>query len=540
MKGSLVRWSFNLLAVFVVFLFAVILIPGETYAADAGEFVFFRIDTELDVLNDNGVTINFSCGSGLGTITDNTASESTQAADGIIKVASASKEMTDAGCIFGTSDTITGSASLDGWVTRDFTVALPASASDPFSALASMDYSIVVNGIEDELGNTLTLDGTTASATYSGTVASQSYSGGKKYIAGSTSGGTIAGGADGYINGTSAALTISATASQSVDFDSSQDSDIDTAGLSFGVKVTLQVSGGTTNLSTGIVTAGDSLGTSCTAGTGANYGDYFCAVPIADTETTASVTHYDLDTKTGTYTDRTTGSDAQSTVTIVASKKSAGGGGGTPFATPTPTPTPTPVVSPAPTPIVTASPTPAPVISVKLFRKVADPKVYVDEGDGVLHWVSTLEDFNAAGYKWEDVQVISGPEFAALQIAPSDMPTKLFRKTNDPKVYVQGEDGTLIWVRTEAEFNAAGYSWADVQVISGQEFAQMRIGGKLRVVQGIGYLRVRSGSSTGYDVLGQVLPGEEYTFVDVENGWYKIKKGFNEWGWVHGDYADEI
>ena len=158
----------------------------------------------------------------------------------------------------------------------------------------------------------------------------------------------------------------------------------------------------------------------------------------------------------------------------------------------------------------------------------------------MLTWVRTLEEFNAAGYNWADVQVISGPEFALLKIAPSSMPAKLFRKANDPKVYVQGEDGTLTWVKTLEEFNAAGYNWADVQMISGEEFGKMMVGGQIKVVGSIAFLRVRGGPSTSNAILGQVSPGQVLQFYEWKNGWYKIKRDDGTFGWVFGGYANEI
>lgn len=548
---------FVIFAVSAVLFTAFLLLSNRAHAADDGEYIFFRVDTELNVPNakntSNKVTVRWYCdgASTFGEVTDNTASESTDALDGIIKVASNSKEMTDSSCTIGASETLRASVSLDGWVTRSWTAAsFPgASTSVEFTQRASMDYTIVINGIADELGTALTLDGTTASATYSGTVASQSYSGGKRYIAGTTSAGTVTGGADGYVNRTSSALTISSTASQSVDFGTTDDSSLDESGLNFGHKISVTYAGGQassavsgTNVIAGVVTAGDSLATGCTKGTGSNVGKWYCPVPLAHTATTANFRHDDLtpDPATATYADRSSGADAQTTATISTSKKSTGGGGGTSIVvTPTPTPTPTVSITPTPTPGVTptVTPTPTPLIGpVKLYRKVADPKVYVLGADDMLTWVRTLEDFNAAGYNWTDVQVISGPEFAQLKISPASVVSAtLFRKANDTKVYVQGSDGALTWVRTLEEFNTAGYNWADVQTISGEEFGKMMIGGQIKVVQGISFLRVRGGPSVSNAILGQVSPGQVLQFYEWNNGWYKINSG-----WVFGAYAQEF
>lgn len=528
-----------------VFLAVFLYLSNKTFAADAGEFVFFRVDTELDVPNakdtSNKVTVRWYCtgATTFGQVTDNTASESTNALDGIIKVSSVSKEMTDASCTFGAGETLRASVSLDGWVEREWSETFPASGSAVFSTYASMDYTIVINGVDDELGTAITLDGSSASASYSSTVASQSYSGGKRYVAGTASGGTVQADADGYVTRTSSALTISSTASQSVDFGVGTDSDLDESGLSFAHKIRVYESGGSfadNEVTSGTVTAGDSLGTTCT---GNSDGNWYCAVPLAHTATTAQFSQSGWVTTTATYTDRTAETGAQTTADITPLRTSSSGS-----PRPSVTPTPTPSVTPTPSPGPTASPTPTstPVAGVvKLYRKANDPKVYVQRDDGLLYWVRTLNDFNAAGYSWVDVILISGSEFSQLRIAPGEVTSaQLFRKANDPKIYVLGSDSVLTWVKSEAEFNAAGYNWADVQVISGDEFGKMRVGGQIRVVQGIAFLRVRGGPSTGHAVLDQVNPGRELKFYDWDNGWYQIKGADGGFGWVYGGYVDEI
>ncbi len=516
---------------------------ANAVGATGFEYIYFRIDTELDVLNDNGVTITFTCDAEVtvGSITDGTASESTGAvtADGIVKLASTSAELTNCD----KTDTVTATVSLNGWVTRTWTGVITASTSDgevdPFTTRASQDYNLVAGLVKNELGGALVLDGTTASVSYSGTTASSSYSGGYKYIA-ATADGTLTGGGDGYVNKTLAVTWSSAysTASKSADFNSATASTYNGDQLPFGVKVNLDKADRSglvySNIAGATMTAGDSLGVSCTDNSD---GDYYCAVPIAHTGVSARADSIPVggrsENSTCAYTDRTTGGDAQSTCTINANEPASGGGGGGMYiavATPTPTPSPTPTVTPTPSPIISP-------VSAKLYRKTSDPKVYVQGSDGALTWVKTLEEFNVAGYSWSDVKVISGSEFAQMKISggTTSVTGALYRKANDPKVYVQGSDGTLTWVKTIEAFNAAGYSWSDVKLISGTEFAQMRVGGDVRVVKGIGYLRVRSGSSTAYKIVGKVLPNQELKFTEIKNGWYHVDSG-----WVSGAYVKEF
>lgn len=488
-------WS---ISIFIfLFLISFSITSNKAKAADGGEFVFFRIDTELNVANakdtNNKVTVEWSCsGTASGSITDATASESSNALDGIIKVASASTEMTTSTCDFGgDADTIRAKVSLDGWVTRRWSVALAASAAAEFTTGASMDYTIVVNGVDDELGNSLTLDGTSASASYSGTVASSSYSAGKMYIAGSTSGGSVYAYQNGYVrSGTTTTLTISSTASQSVDFGTDDTSSHNESGLPFAHKILVTLEGGAV-VTEGVVTSGDSYGVTCTYGSA---GYWYCAVPLAETGTSARHVHDNWNTGTVTYTDRTTKAASQTTATINTTRKAPSGGGSDVGTTPTPTPTPTPSISVSPTPSVSVSPTPTPSVS-------ATPT-------------------------------------PSASVMPSVV--KLFRKVNDPKVYVQQFDGTLSWVRTLQDFVVAGYKWSDVKLISGSEFAQMKIGGKVKVAKGIRWLNVRDSASTRGKIIGKVLSNESYDFSSLSNGWYKIKKNGSDWGWVFGGYVSEI
>lgn len=490
-------WSMSV--VFVVILSAFLLMPRDAKALNF-EAIRFRIDTELNVINAKGATVKWTCtgGSGFGLITDGggVASDS-DGLNGIITVASASAENSTANAGCNAIESITATVSLSGWVSRVWTSTITASTSngitDPFTTGASMDYTIIVNGVDDELGTELQLDGSTASASYNAVPASQSYSNysgtWKKYIA-ATSDSTVTAEKDGYVKTTSSTITgFSATASRSVDFGTGDTSNYNEAGLPFAVKVTV---GGTTRFGESIsggtgrtVTAGDSSAISCTAGTS---GNYYCAVPLAQSTglTATSNAFMGLNqTLTCTYTDRTIEADGQTSCTINATDNPGtgdGGGGTTTYeTTPTPTPEVTSEVTPTPTPTIVAeaTPTPTPVVTA-----------------GAM---------------------------------------KLFRKASDPKVYVQKDDGTLSWVKTLTEFNAAGYSWTDVKVISGSEFGKMRVGGNVRVVKGVAFLRVRSGPSTANKMVGKVLPNQELKFTEIKNGWYHIDSG-----WVSGAYAKEF
>jgi hypothetical protein len=488
------KWLLACIAVFAAFYFFIFLTNNASAAGaglDTADYIYFRIDTELDVLNDNGVTVTWSCGGGatsgshdtyFGSVVEDgvVASDSDSLLNGIVKVASQSEEnigTNGSGCDVG--ETVTATVSLDGWITRTVTSSILDIAN--FAVGASQDYAVVVSGVADELGTALTLDGTTASATYNGTFASQSYSNydgtWRKYIA-ATSDNTVTGGADGYVNRISSALTTTTTASQSVDFGTTDDSDLDESGLSFGHKVQVHEYQGTfalNKITTGTVTAGDSFGTTCTAGTGTNLGQWYCAVPLANTETSIKYSGAStLKVTTVTTADRTTGSDGQHLSTIAPQSNISGGGSYTePSSSPTSTPTPTstPVPTPTSTPTPTSIPPPIALDTPAAHNFVSLAALNIREGEVVSAAGSDDPDIyipNEHGYKRLFLNpVIFGfyghlGGFANVKsVVPTVRDTMvtsgLFRncETDDEKVYgveTTGEDtGVLHWVNTTGD-----------------------------------------------------------------------------------------
>ncbi|GEM_PF-4289071 len=185
-----------------------------------------------------------------------------------------------------------------------------------------------------------------------------------------------------------------------------------------------------------------------------------------------------------------------------------GGGGGsttttstaTPTSTPTVTPTPTPSASPAvsatPTPVSTPTtvPTPSPSLptggNVKLFRKANDPKIYVQTSEGTLSWIKTLEEFNANKYKWSNVKVVSAKEFAKLQ------------------------------------------------AVKPKAIATPTVSNKYKIFK-TSYLNVRSSASTSGALLGRLPAGTVVESLGQQGLWYKIKYQTKD-GWVHSNYLQSV
>ncbi|MCD4704711.1 pilus assembly protein PilM, partial [bacterium] len=53
----------------------------------------------------------------------------------------------------------------------------------------------------------------------------------------------------------------------------------------------------------------------------------------------------------------------------------------------------------------------------------------------------------------------------------------------------------------------------------------------------LGWLNVRSGPGTNYEILIKIYPGEEYVMLKEESDWYQIKISEEALGWIHVDYA---
>jgi uncharacterized protein YgiM (DUF1202 family) len=54
---------------------------------------------------------------------------------------------------------------------------------------------------------------------------------------------------------------------------------------------------------------------------------------------------------------------------------------------------------------------------------------------------------------------------------------------------------------------------------------------------GTGFLRVRKGPSITEPELTRIKPGEEYEFVDEQQGWIQIKLPDGQLGWISSQYA---
>lgn len=183
----------------------------------------------------------------------------------------------------------------------------------------------------------------------------------------------------------------------------------------------------------------------------------------------------------------------------------------------------------------------------ELLRAVGDCKVYRTEG-GKKHWIRTAGEFNAAGYNWRDIQEVSPEVLASYQ---NEVLSELLRAAGDHKVY-RIRDGKKRWIRTAGEFNAAGYRWEDIEEVPVQDLDGYPDSNpdpdsdsdsdsedaSIEIVNALS-LRVRNADSTAGDILGSVKKSEVYKVIEKKNGWYKIKMKSGKAGWVSGSYVEE-
>lgn len=220
--------------------------------------------------------------------------------------------------------------------------------------------------------------------------------------------------------------------------------------------------------------------------------------------------------------------------------------------TPTPTPTPTPEVTPTPasgagaTPTPTPTPTPLPgpatpaaPSGVTLYRVEGDHRVYVIK-DGKKEWVKSADEFNAAGYKWEDIATVSAD---TLALYPDTTPSgvTLYRAEGDSKVYIV-KDNVKQWIKTAEEFNSKGYKWSEIvvttpSIVAG--FSEDTVAlVKVKVVK-TSVLRVRKSNTTASAMLTTVKGSDVYEVMEKKSGWYKITTSTGVVGWISGAYTQE-
>ncbi len=55
-----------------------------------------------------------------------------------------------------------------------------------------------------------------------------------------------------------------------------------------------------------------------------------------------------------------------------------------------------------------------------------------------------------------------------------------------------------------------------------------------------GYVEIRDFPSSNANIIGKAEAGEDFEYVDFSRDWYKIKVAINEFGWVNGEYVQDL
>ena len=116
----------------------------------------------------------------------------------------------------------------------------------------------------------------------------------------------------------------------------------------------------------------------------------------------------------------------------------------------------------------------------------------------------------------------------------------------DPKVYVV-QNGQKTWVETAAEFNAAGYKWGDIQIVSPQTLATFpeaaSVGsassGAAKASVNTRLLNVRSAPALTGSIITKAKLGETYPVLGHEGTWTNIQLPDGTPAWVASAYLTE-
>jgi len=176
---------------------------------------------------------------------------------------------------------------------------------------------------------------------------------------------------------------------------------------------------------------------------------------------------------------------------------------------------------------------------VILYRIPGSPRVYVIKNHK-KHWIKNEQEFEHDGYSWKNIQDISAAILAKYPDAEQAI-AELIRAIGDSKVY-RVKDGKKEWIKSAEEFNAAGYDWNNIQNVTPDTLAtytDAQLADALVKIVNAMNLRVRSADSSQSAVLDTVKNSEVYQIVEKKNGWYKIKTKHGKEGWISGKYAKE-
>lgn len=102
-----------------------------------------------------------------------------------------------------------------------------------------------------------------------------------------------------------------------------------------------------------------------------------------------------------------------------------------------------------------------------LLRAADEPKVHIIYNNK-KRWIRNINTFNSYNFQWKNVKIVSQNDLAKVEDG------KLIRLRGDDKVYQVDENGTRVHIKSVAEFELLGLSWADVASVTKEELNDYR------------------------------------------------------------------
>lgn len=115
------------------------------------------------------------------------------------------------------------------------------------------------------------------------------------------------------------------------------------------------------------------------------------------------------------------------------------------------------------------------VIRDGLVLKGSGDEIYVLE-DNHKRWISSLDAFEHYGYRWQQVNIVND---SFLNQFPNGPALSILKKcATSPHVYAI-ENGVKRWIKDIPTFEAQGYVWDDVQIVSCTELENTPTGSSI-------------------------------------------------------------
>jgi len=167
--------------------------------------------------------------------------------------------------------------------------------------------------------------------------------------------------------------------------------------------------------------------------------------------------------------------------------------------------------------VVSLTPTPTPTSAEclpddTLIKLPDDPKIYVIK-NCKKKWIQTMEEFQAGGYNWTDVQE-TNLEVVNTYADYLEIAANLIRAANQARVY-KIINNKKLWIPTAESFTAMGNDWSDIQDVQETEVEQYP---RLKLAKTAGDEKVYYLTESG---LKRHIPSVE-AFNSYNNNWNDI------------------